>query len=134
MIIGGVTKAAKRRIMEAFLASGEWYIALFTNAADVHALTEKYAATGESSGPGYKAGGKALEGGRVEMDGDVACITFNDAKWPVCTIDAYGALIYDRKSKDTMVVIDFGGKKVASNGPFTVFMPLASRDTALLRV
>ncbi len=134
MILEGVTIAAKEHLLRSWLEQGDWYIALYTTAADLNTTVGTYSPAGEVSGLGYKAGGKALAGGRIEMDDGVACWTFDDAKWPVSTITAAGATIYDRKTKIALKHLDFGGKKVSSNGPFTVFMPLASRDTALIRL
>lgn len=133
MIADGTVTSAKKQMLESLIADGCMF-ALYGPGADLTQATTKYTSAGEVSGPGYKAGGKLLEGARVEMDGDVACLTFNDVKWPVCTIKADSGLIYNARTKAAIKVVDLGGLKTASNGPFTVFMPLCSRDTALIRL
>ena len=133
MIAEGTVTSAKRRMLESLIADG-CMLALYDAEADLTKATEKYTPKNEVSGPGYKAGGKPLDGARVEMDGDVACLTFNDVKWPVCSIKASAGLIYNTRTKEAIKVVDLGGPKTASNGPFTVFMPLCSRDTALIRI
>lgn len=134
MIINGETLAAKEHLLRCWLERGDWYIALYTVAADRNATTGVYSRKDEVTGPGYKAGGKALTNGRVVMDGTVACLTFDDVKWPLCSIEAGGAAIYDKNTGIVLTHLDFGGNKISSNGPFTVFMPLASGDSALFRL
>ncbi len=130
MIVDCIPTAAKKMLLE-LLLQDPWHIALLGAEASPGQHTTKYSPQGECSGLGYKAGGKPLAGGRVVMDGDVACLTFDDVKWPVCSVTAHGAVVYNGRTRDVIRVLDFGGAKISTNGPFTVFMPLAARDTAL---
>lgn len=133
MIEGGVSVAARQRMIRALL-SGDWYLALYTAAANLSPRVTHYTPEGEAAGPGYKPGGRALENARVVVDGDAACFTFDDCRWPNATVKARGGMIYDKRSGEVLVLLDFGEDKISSNGPFTVFMPLAAAGTALVEL
>lgn len=110
-------------------------MALFTSAADLSAATTAYAATGESSGTGYVAGGVTLTGATVVADGTTAVIDFADATWAGATVTARGALIYNAsKANRAIAVLDFGADKTVAGSTFTVRMPAATAATSVLRL
>ena len=110
-------------------------LALYTSAATLGASTTTYSSANEVSGSGYVAGGNAMTGVVISLDGSTAIVDFADVTWPAATITARGALIYNSsKANRAIAVIDFGSDKVSSVEAFTVQMPVASAATALLRI
>jgi len=82
--------------------------------------------TNESSGTNYTAGGQALSGRTITIDGanNKAVYDASDALWASSSVTARGAVIY----KDTGVAttsplvgyVDFGSDKQSINGDFTI--------------
>lgn len=110
-------------------------IALFTSAATLSAATTAYSTSGESVGTGYTAGGQALTGATISLDGTTAIVDFDDALWTNTSTTAAGALIYNSsKANRAVAVINFGADKTSTDGDFTVIMPAPAAATAILRL
>jgi hypothetical protein len=108
-------------------------IALYTGAATLSASTTAYTVTGETTGPGYTAGGNTLTGVTLTTDGTTAYVDFADTAWTGANFTARGALIYNSsKANRAIAVLDFGADKTAIN-TFTIQMPANGASTALLR-
>ena len=105
-------------------------IALYLATADLGASTTVYAATGETSGTGYTAGGETMTGISVNAAGYV---NFANVSWNPAVFTARGALIYNSsKGNKSVAVLDFGSDKTASN-TFLVQMPANTVTSALIR-
>ena len=112
----------------AFLAgvhrdSDQYAVALYEHG--IGPDTEAYTTRGEVSGAGYTAGGQLLKGWKAATKDGAAGIKADDAQWPVCTVKAAGALVYNASHADkpAVLVLGFGESVVSTNGPFTVRMP-----------
>jgi len=106
-------------------------IALYLATADLGASTTVYAATGETSGTGYTAGGETMTGISVNSAGFV---NFANVSWNPAAFTARGALIYNSTKGDKAVaVLDFGSDKTATN-TFLVQMPANTATSALIRI
>jgi len=111
-------------------------IALYTNSAQLGATTTVYSSAGEVVASGYTTTGEVLNGQTVVVTqpqtGPQTYITFDNASWPA-DIVARGALIYNSSKGDKAVmVLDFGLDVSSTDGVFTVQMPVAGPNTALL--
>lgn len=110
-------------------------IALYTSAATLGATTTAYTATGEVVGTGYTAGGNTLSGATISLSGTTAIVDFTDSAWPLATITARGALIYNStKANRAIAVLDFGADKTSTAGDFTVVMPTPDAANAIVRL
>lgn len=113
--------------------SDVYKIALYKAAASLSKNTTAYTETNEVEGDGYVAGGRALTGYAVALDGDVAVLDFDNPTWPASTIAARGALIYNAsKANRAVAVLNFGETVVSTNGLFTVHLPNPTAETALI--
>ena len=136
----------KKELLEAkhnFLASGgnTFNLALYTNSATFTAATTAYTNTNEidnTAGSAYVDKGVALTNVNPSLPGSgtTAITDFADATWSSATFTARGALLFnDTASGDpTVVVLDFGADKTASNGTFTVVFPAADASNAIIRI
>ena len=134
----------KKELLEAkhnFLASGgnTFRLALYTNSATFTAATTAYTSNNEISntaGSAYSAKGVALTNVNPSTSGTTALTDFADAAWTSASFTARGALLFnDTASGDpTVVVLDFGADKTASNGTFTVVFPAADASNAIIRI
>ena len=134
----------KKELLEAkhnFLASGgnTFNLALYTNSATFTAATTAYTSTNEitnTAGSAYSAKGVALTNVNPSVSGTTALTDFADASWSSATFTARGALLFnDTASGDpTVVVLDFGADKTATNGTFTVVFPAADASNAIIRI
>lgn len=111
-------------------------IALYTNSAQLGATTTVYSSTGEVVASGYTTTGEVLNGQTVVVTqpqtGPQTYITFDNASW-TADIVARGALIYNHtKGNKAVMVLDFGLDVASTDGVFTVQMPVAGPNTALL--
>ena len=105
-------------------------IALYLATADLGASTTVYAATGETSGTGYTAGGETMTGISVNSAGFV---NFANVSWNPAVFTARGALIYNSsKGNKSVAVLDFGSDKTATN-TFLVQVPANTATSALIR-
>jgi len=112
-------------------------IALYTSSATLGATTSAYSATNEVSGTGYTAGGETLSSQAVSYDSsnNVAFFDAADPSWSSATITARGALIYNNtKSNASIAVLDFGSDFTSTAGTFTVQLPSAAHNTAIIRI
>jgi hypothetical protein len=105
-------------------------IALYTNNANLNALTTGYTSAGEVVDAGYTAGGSVLTSTVSSLNG-VSFISFEDISWSGA-ITARGALIY-KDGGTAVCVLDFGADKT-SVLTFTVQFPPATSSTAIIRV
>ncbi len=134
----------KQELLEAkhnFLASGgnTFNLALYTNSATFTAATTAYTNTNEidnTAGSAYVDKGVALTNVNPSTSGTTALTDFADAAWTSASFTARGALLFnDTASGDpTVVVLDFGADKTASNGTFTVVFPAADASNAIIRI
>jgi len=134
----------KKELLEAkhnFLNSGgsTFQLALYTNSATFTAATEAYTSTNEISntaGSAYSAKGNTLTRVDPTTSGTTALTDFADSSWSSATFTARGALIFnDSASGDpTVLVLDFGADKSASNGTFSVVFPTADASNAIIRI
>lgn len=114
-------------------------IALYTAAATLDATTTAYTTTGETSGPGYTAGGNTLTinvNPTTGASGNIAYFSFADSTWASSTITARGALIYlfNGSTNPAVCVLDFGSDKSTTGGTFTVQFPSATNTSAIIRI
>lgn len=111
-------------------------IALYTFHAALSKDTTAYTETHEVVGEGYEAGGQVLDGFTALLEGDTALLDWTtDPMWPASTISARGALIYnDTQGQRAVAVLDFGETVVSKNGRFTVPLPDATEESALIRI
>jgi|TARA_R100000541_G_scaffold17728_1_gene27575 carbon monoxide dehydrogenase subunit G len=112
-------------------------IALYTSSATLGATTSAYTATNEVSGTGYTAGGATLASQAVAYDAtnQVAFFDAADPAFTTATITARGALIYNNtKSNASIAVLDFGSDFTSTAGTFTVQLPSAAHNTAIIRI
>jgi len=112
-------------------------IALYTDVAQIGATTTAYTVSGEVLATGYTAGGKILTGQSITVaqpqTGPQTYITFNNAEWTSTNIVARGALIYNSsQSNKAVLVLNFGLDVSATDGVFTVTMPVAAPNTSLI--
>lgn len=112
-------------------SSGTFYLALYTNAANLNAETTEYTTTGEVSGGNYVAGGQVLTPTVAEANG-VAYLTFANVSW-TGAITARGALIYKAGANGAVCVLDFGSDKTSTT-TFQVQFPAATSDSAIIRL
>ena len=136
-ITAGVSNSFKQEVMQKAhdFDTDTFKIALFTSAATLGPATTAYSTTNEASGAGYTAGGQALTGVLLALASGVANIDFDDPLWPVSTITARGALIYNSTNGDKAVaVIDFGEDISSNNETFTISVPAAGATTGAIRL
>ena len=117
-------------------AADVYKIALYTDAAaTLSKSTTAYTATGEVSGTGYTAGGMALTGFSVTMDGDTALLDWTtDPVWATATITADTALIYNSsRTNKACVVVKFTSAS-STAAAFTVQLPAPAAATGLVRI
>jgi|TARA_R110002020_G_scaffold13362_2_gene48273 hypothetical protein len=114
-------------------------IALYTNSASFTAATTAYTTSNEitnTSGSAYSAKGNSLTRVDPATSGTTAFTDFADSSWSSASFTARGALIFnDSASGDpSVVVLDFGADKTASNGTFSVVFPAADASNAVIRI
>jgi hypothetical protein len=112
-------------------------IALYTSSASLGATTSAYTTSNEVSGTGYTAGGATLSSQAVAYDStnQVAYFDAADPAWTTATITARGALIYNNsKSNASIAVLDFGSDYTSTAGTFTIQLPSAAYNTAIIRI
>jgi len=79
--------------------------------------------SGQITGTGYTAGGRALSGLSVSQDngGDEGVWDGADVIWASSSLSAYGAVLYDTTAASALICyFDFGSYQVSSSGTFTV--------------
>lgn len=103
--------------------------------------TTAYSATNEASGSGYTAKGKLVTNPAITTDTTnfAAILDFDNVQWTSSTITATDALLFadnvtSPAADPAMSVHDFGGARASANGNFTLTMPGAAYNTAVLRI
>jgi hypothetical protein len=79
--------------------------------------------SGQVTGDGYTAGGRALSGLSVSQDNGDNEGVWDAANviWASSSISAYGAVIYDTTAASGLICyFDFGSYQVSSSGTFTI--------------
>ena len=110
-------------------------VALFDNTATLSSATTAYAIANEVSGSGYTAGGAAMTGMAVTLDGSTAIFDADNVSWANATISAQAAVIYNNSfSNAAIAVLDLGSVKTSTNGTFEIQFPNANASTALIRI
>ena len=136
-IIQGACSSFKQELFQAVhdFDNDTFRMALFVEDADLSQNTTVYDATNEATGTGYTAGGQALTGVSVNLDGRVAFVDFDDVTWTTTTLTARGALIYNAsKANRAVAVIDFGENKSTSGGNFVYSPPAGLAPSAIIRI
>jgi hypothetical protein len=116
-------------------ATDTFYLALYTNAAELNAATTAYTTTGEATGGNYVAGGEivtATVASQETSSGSITYINFSSPAW-TGSITARGALIYTPGDNGAVCVLDFGSDKT-SIVSFTAQMPANTSTSALIRL
>lgn len=122
-ITAGIVTSAKQDFLNGVHQPGHTYnLALYTAAATLGPGTTAYTATGEASGSGYTAGGQALTGRTVTVNGTSVDLDFTDPVFASASVTARGAMIYNDTAagKNALVVLDFGADKTSTGAAFTV--------------
>ena len=121
-----VCNSFKQQILEGihdFESGGDqFYLSMYTSAANLSAATTVYTSTNEVGDTGqYVAGGGLLTSQQTSLDGSVAIVDFADLSFTGVTLTARGALIYNStETKKAVCVLDFGADKTATSGTFTI--------------
>lgn len=134
-IIGGVTDSFKaelfRRIHD--FGSDTFKLALYSDGLGPD--TTEYTSTNEVSGTGYSAGGQTLGATTIVQSGAVSYVDIPDASWPGASFSARGGLIYNStRGNRSVMVLDFGLERAFTSSSNTVVFPVATANTALLRI
>ena len=114
-------------------------LALYTSSATLNKSTTAYSSTNEisnTSGSAYSAKGKALTSVTPVLSTDTAVCDFADVSWTSASFTANGCLIFnDSHSSDAAVcAIAFGSDKTVTSGTFTIQIPTADADNAIIRI
>lgn len=113
----------------------DYRMALYSDDAELGPRTREYTTDCEVEGFGYDSGGVTLYGRRAVLVNGVACLAFDDAMWPKCSIAAAGCLVYNASRADAaMFVVGFGETKFPYNGEFVVEFPLPTPRSAALAI
>ncbi len=100
----------------------DYRMALYTDAADLNATTERYTAKGEVRGLGYESGGIALERKRSRST-DGEHLSFEPVRLQGADVAAAGGLVYNATRGRAMFVLDFGKTYQSTGGDFSVTLP-----------
>jgi len=136
-IVQALANTFKEDLMDttANLEANTLKVALYDNTATLSSATTAYATANEVSGSGYTAGGAAMTGMAVTLDGSTAIFDADNVSWANATITAQAAVIYNNSfSNAAIAVLDFGGNKTSTNGTFEIQFPNANASTALIRI
>ena len=136
-IVQALANTFKEDLMDttANLEANTLKVALYDNTATLSSATTAYATANEVTGTNYTAGGEAMTGMAVTLDGSTAIFDADNVSWANATITAQAAGIYNNSlSNAAIAVLDFGGNKTSTNGTFEIQMPNANASTALIRI
>ena len=136
-IVQALCNVFKEDLMDttANLEANTLKVALFDNTATLSSATTAYAIANEATGTGYTAGGEAITGAAVTLDGSTAIFDCDNVSWGNATISAQAAVIYNNSfSNAAIAVLDFGSVKTSTNGTFEIQFPNANASTALIRI
>lgn len=140
MISGsGTCSSFKLELLEGIhnFLSHQFFMSLYTADANLGPdTTTAYVADGEIVGPGYATGGQLLRNVQVlGPSARAAYVTWDDPVWPLSSLVARGALIYNQTAqKRAVAVIDFYEDKSSNTGEFHVKLPPPGPATALIRL
>jgi hypothetical protein len=117
-------------------AADVFKIALYDSTCAFDATTAAYSATAEiANGCGYTTLGKTMVGFSVTMDGTTAILDWTtDPAWTSASFTARAALIYNSTDATSVMVLDFGADKTATDGTFTIVLPAPAAATGLIRI
>jgi len=112
------------------------------NASSHTANTGAYTTVAEASGTGYTAKGVTMSGVAQATDttNNVSYLDWStDPSWATSTITATDCMIFDETATAPVAdascyIGDFGGSKSSSAGTFTVVLPAAAYNTAVIRL
>jgi hypothetical protein len=129
----------KLELLEGFhnFSSDTFMLALYVASAPLSAdTTTAYITDGEILGPGYSAGGQALNNVQIlGPAGRTAYVTFDDPIWPNSTLVARRALMYNQsKQQRAVAIFDFVTDQSSLNGSFRVQFPPPGPFTSLIRL
>ncbi len=139
-ITQAVCNSFKQQLLEGihdFESGGDqFYLSLYSSAANLSAATTVYTSTNEVGDTGtYAAGGGLLTSQNTSLDGSVGIVDFADLSFTGVTLTARGALIYNStETKKAVCVLDFGADKTATSGTFTIQFPAFTSSAAILRI
>ena len=136
-IVQALANTFKEDLMDttANLEANTLKVALYDNTAPLSSATTAYATANEVTGTNYTAGGEAMTGMAVTLDGSTAIFDADNVSWANATITAQAAVIYNNSlSNAAIAVLDFGGNKTSTNGTFEIQFPNANASTALIRI
>ena len=136
-IVQALANTFKEDLMDttANLEANTLKVALYDNTATFSSATTAYATANEVTGTNYTAGGEAMTGMAVTLDGSTAIFDADNVSWANATITAQAAVIYNNSlSNAAIAVLDFGGNKTSTNGTFEIQFPNANASTALIRI
>ena len=146
-ITSAIARSFLTDIMSAQHAAANSYkMALYDANATLDQNTANYtskAGTGNNelaAANGYNTAGAAMANYTVALNGTganiTACLTFNNVTWGTASFTARGCMIYNDTlaGKNTVAVFDFGNNITGGGGNFTVNMPVADFNNALVRI
>src|SRR5438132_2574098 len=122
-IRAGLTRSGLLEILRGVHDEGDVYkLALIRGDArgNFDERTWSYSQLGadEAIGEGYELGGIELQDYFATFVGDEASIGWSPPEWPVATISASGALLYNASKENRVLqVIDFGKVISSTDGP-----------------
>lgn len=129
----------KRQLFEAVhdFKAHVFYLALYTDAADLTFNTDSYLQQGEvPTLGGYTAGGKPIIVFPPILSGTTALVEMDDVTWTNATFTARGAMCYNasQPTLPALFVLDFGENRISNAGNFVVRFPGPDPNSAILRI
>lgn len=110
------------------LDTDEIKMALYTSISGVDSSITAYTTSNEVVGTGYTAGGMTMvvASGYPQSDGVGQSIRFEDVAWDSASFTTRCGLIYNAsKANRSIMVLDFGGDRIAASATFAVRFPLS---------
>ncbi len=135
-IIAGITTSFRQEMLQKIhdVPNDAFKIALYDRATDLSKATTVYSTTGEISGTAYVAGGQAIAGMAITVDGTAVLVSFDQPQWNAATFTAGGALIYNTtQANKSFFVLDFGAPISALAEAFRLDLPPVTAARALIR-
>lgn len=138
MIFQSLCTSFKLELLQAVhdFVNDTFYLALYTEDADLDEETTVYDATNEVTGTGYVAGGAALTVVAPSVDGVVAIADFEDLTFAALTVAGIsGGLIYNSsKANRAVAVLSFGRIINKTAEDFLITFPAADAESAIIRI
>lgn len=128
-----VCDSFKMDILNGVHQPGDVYMAaLYTSSATLSAATSVYTNSGEVSGAGYTAGGQALTGFTVGINGNIAYLSFNNPSWPSCTLSGVVTLLIYNATRGNKAVAVITFPAISTNGgTMTIIFPSGAGNEML---